>query len=69
MARPEFPTGCVLPVQTIHRINAEQSWYDKDTSRAERIYKQREEQRSMEKEEERQEQTRQERIWEEKQEG
>ena len=57
--RPEFPVGCVLPVACIHRINQEQEWYDRDPERAERIYRQREEDRLVEHQREQEEQERQ----------
>ncbi len=58
MARSEFPIGSIMPVSMIQRIREEQEWYDRDPERAERIYRQREEDRQMEIEEERQEERR-----------
>jgi len=57
--RPKFLIGCILPVSCIHRINEEQAWYDRDPERAERIYRQREEDRQIEQQREQEEQERQ----------
>jgi hypothetical protein len=46
-------------VACIHRINQEQEWYDRDPERAERIYRQREEDRLVEHQREQEEQERQ----------
>ena len=59
MSRPEFPIGCVLPVECIRRIRENQEYYDADPERYERMERQRKEQRELEREEERQEYERQ----------
>jgi hypothetical protein len=51
MPRPEFPTGCVLPVAAIYEINAQQRHYDEDPERAEQ--EQREEQNRRDEERQR----------------
>jgi len=51
MSRPEFPR-CVLPVQCITRIVAEQKAYDADPEGYERRQREREEYRRMEQEQE-----------------
>ena len=50
MGRPEFPTGCILTPNMIHRINESQRIYDENPERWERQEQEREEYRQMEEE-------------------
>ena len=47
MSRPEY-LNCPMTPEIISRIRQEQEWYDKDPSRAERLYRKREEERQRE---------------------
>ena len=48
MARPEFPTGTILPASCIRRIREEQDYYDEDPERYEREGQQEKERRDEE---------------------
>ena len=53
MPRPTWPTGMVMPVEFIRRMNEEMSAYNRDPAGYERQEREREEQRRQEEQEER----------------
>ena len=59
MSRPEFPIGCIMPVECICRIRENQEYYDRDPERCEREERRRGAERELEREQERQEYERQ----------
>jgi len=62
MARPEFPTGCIMPVDMIRSIRQEQEYYDEDPERYEREERYAEARREEERQQEREEQYEQDRL-------